>query len=223
MISRYSHKKELMKTGKKIFMAMAAAVALGCLVLVSCKKEPEPEPDFSDYDSLGFEITDSITVHFGDERWTTLEYSAYIEHEEISGFDWIYVTARKPGSTYPYINMKFFEGEGVHTGTLAINDPGIGYTIPGELTGDAKCGNVRYFEKCQVTSPDGTKTSDWLPLNIRMQVLKYVDSTHQATAYITGTLYDYKSWVNREVTNVEDAEVREFTITFGDLPVGNHN
>ena len=105
---------------------------------------------------------------------------------------------------------------------MSINDPGLGFTVPGAMTGDPQCGTVLYYEDGQVSSPDGTKTSDWWPLDIRMEVLKYVDSTKQVSAYVTGTLFDYESWVKRDAVNVEDAEVREFTITFGELPVGNH-
>ena len=56
-------------------------------------------------------------------------------------------------------------------------------------------------------------------VNREMEVLRYNDSTRQATAYIHGTVFDYESWANREVANVEDCETREFTITFGDLPI----
>ena len=211
-----------MRTGKKILLGVAAAVAMGCLVLASCKKEEEVKPDFSEFDSLGYEINDSITVHFGNERWTTLEYVSRYEHDDVSGFDWIYLDAHMPGRTYPAIKVKMLRGEGVHSGTMSINNPGLGFTVPGALVGDPQCGNVLYYDSCQVTSPDGTKTSDWWPKDIRMEVLKYVDSTHQVTAYLSGTLFNYKSWVNQEVQNVEDAEVREFAITFGDLPLSVH-
>ncbi len=214
-----------MKTGGKILLAAVVAIAMGCIVLSSCKKEEEPEPDFSDFDSLGYEINDSITVHFGDQRWTSLEYTSRMEHDDISGFDWIYVETHKPGSRYPSIRMKFFRGVGAHTGSMTINDVGLGYTIPGALYGDGQCGYVFYYDSCEVHSPDGTVTSDWWPKDITMEVLRYIDSTDQATAYIHGTAFHYKDWVDSweggDVINVEDCETREFTITFGDLPVGH--
>ncbi len=208
-----------MKTGGKILFAAVLAVAMCCFVMTSCTPEEEPAPDFSDFDSLGYEINDSITVHFGDTRWTTLEYTSRMEHDELLGYDWIYVETHKPDSRYPAIRMKFFQGEGAHSGVMTINDVGLGYTVPGALYGDAQCGFVFYYENGVVHSPDGTVTSDWWPLNITMEVLRYNDSTRQATAYIHGTVFDYESWANREVANVEDCETREFTITFGDLPI----
>lgn len=210
-----------MKTGSKIMFVAAAAVMLGCMVLAACQPEPEPEPVHID-NPYGYEITDTIIVLFGDERWTTLEYTSRIVHEDLSGYDWIHIDAHKEGSPYPAFRMKILRGEGIHEGHMSINDPGLGYTVPGAMTGDPQCGSVLYFEDGQVSSPDGTKTSDWWPLDIRMEVLKYIDSTKQVSAYVTGTMFDYESWVKREAVNVEDAEVREFTITFGDLPVGAH-
>lgn len=209
-----------MKTSKVFLSALAVVIAFACVALVSCKKEEE-KPDFSDYDSLGYEINDSITVHFGNKRWTTLDYDAHVEHDDISGFDWIYVDAKNPdGGNFPFVRMKFFRGTGTHSGTMTINDIGLGYTIPGALYGDPQCGHVFYFEHARVNSPDGTVTSDWWPMEVTMEVLKFDKETNRATAYIHGTLFDYESWVNREILNVEDCEVREFTITFGDLNVG---
>lgn len=208
-----------MKTGVKFMLVAVVAAAIGCFALTSCQPEPEPEPVHID-NPYGYEITDTIIVIFGDERWTTLTYTSYMEHEELSGYDWIYINAHKEGSAYPAFKMKILRGEGVHSGHTSINDPGLGYTIPGAMVGDPQCGSVLYYENGQITSPDGTQTSDWWPLDVRMEVLTYNDTTKQVSAYVAGTMFDYKSWVLREAVNVEDAEVREFTITFGDLPIG---
>lgn len=192
---------------------------MGCVALISCKPE-EVEP--VNHDTLGFEINDSITVHFSDQRWTTLRYNARTERDSIASLDWIYVDARYPEGNFPFIRMKFLRGEGSHSASMTIHDIGLGYTIPGALSGDMQCGHVFYFERGEVHSPDGTVTSDWWPLNITMEVLNYDDSLKTATAYIHGTLFDYRSWVNREVVNVEDCDTVNFTITFGDLPVGGN-
>ncbi len=204
-------------------IAAMAAMVLGCVAFTACNRDDDEGPDYSEYDSLGYEINDSITVHFGDQRWTTLNYTAHVEHDDISGFDWIYVDAKNPSSSkFPYVRMKFFRGAGTHSATMTINDVGLGYTIPGALYGDSQCGHVFYFDSSEVHTPDGTVTSDWWPMDVTMEVLKFNDTTDVATAYIHGTVFDYASWVSREVVNVEDCEKREFTITFGDLPVGGH-
>lgn len=207
-----------MKSKRTILMTALAAFVIGCLPFVSCKEEEEDV--FEDTFDVPYEITDSILVKFGDERWSTLDYSASVVHDSISEFDWIYVDAKAPGANLPYVRMKFFRGAGTHSAHMTINNPGLGYTVPGSLYGDIQCGHVFYFDRGVVHSPDGTNTSDWWPMDITMEILRYIDSTDQATAYIHGTMFDYKSWIDREVTNVEDCETREFTITFGDLPVG---
>ncbi len=208
-----------MNAMKYLFFIASAVVALSLLSLVSCQDDEIPGNDYSDYDSLDLDFNDSITVYFGNDRWTTLVYDSYVEHEELSGFDWIYLEAHKPGSTYPKIKLKMFQGEGVHEADMTVNDAGLGYTIPGALYGDSKCGTIFYYEDNEVVSPDGTHTSDWWPMHVSMSVLKYVDSTSKVTAYITGTMFDYESWVNREVQYVDSAEMREIKITFGELPV----
>jgi len=212
-------KLSVMNARKTIFFIGTAIVALSLLSLTSCKKEEVPENDYSDYDSLDLDFNDSITVYFGDDRWTTLVYDSYVEHEELSGFDWIYLEAHKPGFTYPKIKLKMFQGEGIHEADMTVNDAGLGYTVPGALYGDSKCGTIFYYEDGEVSSPDGTRTSDWWPMHVSMSVLKYVDSTSKVTAYITGTMFDYESWVNRDVLYVDSAEQRELKITFGELPV----
>ena len=203
-------------------------MALGCIVAVSCKpEEEEPQHDFSEYDSLtDLEFTDSIIVKFGDMRWTTMEYTSHIEHEELSGFDWIFVEAHMPGSDYPEVRMKFFEGEGVHSAQMTVHHLPEGYTVPGEgMYGDSQCGYARYYEQGEVTSPDGTRLPDWRAKDITMEVLKYVDSTKQATAYIHGTLINYRSWVehwnDEEMLDIDSVETKTFSITFGDLPISH--
>jgi len=219
MLSRYYIKSLIMKRNTTLFFIAAAVAALSLVCLVSCEPEEIPQNDYSDYDSLGLDFNDSITVYFGDDRWTTLTYNSYIQHEELSGYDWIFIEAHKPGSSYPKIKLKIYEGEGVHEADMSINDVGLGYTIPGALVGDGKCGTIFYYENGEVTSPDGTRTADWWPMHVSMSVLKYVDSSSRVTAYITGTMFDYRSWVDREVLDVDSTEQREIKITFGELPV----
>ena len=209
-----------MKTRKTVLLAAVALIAAGCIALAACKEEEEEVHDFSEYDSLGFDFSDTITVKFGDEEWKTLQYTSRMEHEEISGFDWIYVDAHVEGANFPAVKMKFFRGEGEHAATMSVTDAGQGFTIPGSLIGDPKCGHAFYYELGEIVATDGTRLADWWPRDINMRILKYVDSTRLATAYITGTMFNYRSWLNHEVTDIDSAEMRSFTITFGDLPVG---
>ncbi len=200
-------------------LAVLAVFSMACLPFLSCSHEEDETHGFDSIESP-YEITDSILVIFGNEQWSTLDYTSKYVHDSIYDYDWVYVDAHYPGKTYPRVRMKFFQGKGTHSAAAVINDLGLGYTVPGLMTGDPLCGDIFYYEKTTVHSPDGTLTSDWWPMEITMEILDFNESDSLATAYIHGTLFDYASWVSREVTNVEDCEMREFTITFGDLPVG---
>ncbi len=205
-------------------IVVAMLLAFGCVAAVSCKpEEVDPGHDFNE-DTLGLEFSDSIIVKFGDLRWTTKSYTSLFEHDEMWDHNWIYVDCHKPGSAYPRVKMKFFEGEGSHSAQMTINyNEAVGYSIPGELYGDGQCGYALYYEEGEVSSPDGTSTSDWRPMEITMEVLKYVDSTHLTTAYIHGTMFNYgswyRSWVEGAPLDIDSVETRTFSITFGDLPI----
>ena len=55
------------------------------------------------------------------------------------------------------------------------------------------------------------------------EVMKYIDSSKLATAYIHGTMFDYgtwyRSWMAGEPIDIDSVETRPFSITFADLPV----
>lgn len=203
--------------------AVAAMMALGCIMTAGCKEEEEENHNYTD-SSLGLEFSDSIIVKFGDVRWATKEYTSHIEHDDLWDHDWIFVETHKPGSTYPAVQMKFFKGEGAHTAYMVIYNTPLGFSLPSlEMYGDPECGYAHYYELGEVSSPDGTRLSDWQTKEITMEVMKYVDSTKQATAYIHGTMLNYRSWYESRVSgaliDVDSVETRQFSITFADLPV----
>lgn len=213
-----------MKHGDKILsLAVVAFMSLACITAIGCKKpEEDNHTSFTDT-ATGLEFSDSIIVNFGNERWVTLDYSSHMEHDELYGYDWILVDAHKPGVTYPAVKMKFFEDEGVHSAQMTVNNTGLGYRVPGEMYGDPQCGYALYYEKGEVSSPDGTHLSDWRTKEITMEVMKYIDSSKLATAYIHGTMFDYgtwyRSWMAGEPIDIDSVETRPFSITFADLPV----
>ena len=201
---------------------MVAMMAMGCILAVGCKEEEEEPSNYVDT-TTGLEFSDSIIVKFGNERWATMDYTSHMEHEDLSGFDWIFVETHKTGTTYPAVKMKFFEGEGEHSAEMTVHNTGLGYSVPGEMYGDPQCGYALYYEKGEVSSPDGTHLSDWRTKEITMEVMKYVDSSKQATAYIHGTMFDYgtwyNSWMSGEPMDIDSVETRPFSITFSELPV----
>lgn len=194
-------------------------------MLTGCKDDPPPlpEPDTHDDrwdDSTGIAISDTLVVMFGEERWSTLTYDAYLdESNPLSTYRWVDISAHAPGAAYPCFKAHMLLDEGNHTAHMAVNHPGIGYSVPGRLTGDILCGNVYYYEEHSVHSPDGTYTSDWWPWEVTMSVLEYKREEELLTGRIIATMFDYESWIDREVSDVDSAEQRQLIISFGNMHV----
>lgn len=196
-------------------------VVFGSVAMTSCGEEEPTEHHFTEYDdSTGLAITDSITVIFDGKQWKSLTYTAEIQQQQYSIYRWAVITAHKPGSRFPAFKLRIFlEPGGNHTNQLTINDPGLGYSVPGELTGDSRGGSLVYYENYEVKSPDGTRTGDWWPLELTTSVLKYDNNERMLTARVTARMFYYKDWVDRTVTNVEDCRTCQMSITFGGLPL----
>lgn len=205
------------------FIAAAALLTAGILATSACNKEDEPsEHHYTEYDdSTGLAITDSITVIFGDQEWKTLTYTVSYEEQEMSSYRWAVINAHKPGRNYPAFKLHLFLEPGNHSSYLTINDPGLGYTVPGALTGDSKGGALYYFEKGYIYSPDGTYTSDWWPLEITTSVLKYNNQEGELTARVTAKMFEYRTWLDGqnagENINVSDCAQKTLSVTFGGL------
>ena len=206
---------------KQIILFAVIVVATGCVIITSCNDDkPFPIPDTHDTrfdDSTGIRITDTVTVYFGDTTWQTLFYEATIEEDSMSIYRWANITAHANGASYPKFKLRILLEPVNHTAHMAVNDPGIGYTIPGRLTGDIKCGSVFYYEDKELHSPDGTYSSDWWPWNITLSVLDYDRKEELLTARVIATMFDYESWMLREVSDVDSAEHRELIIAFGNM------
>ncbi len=199
---------------------MAAALVFGSLAMVSCGEEEPEEIHYSEYDdSTGLAITDSITVIFNGVQWKTKTFTANIVKQENSVYKWAYINAHKPGSRFPAIYLKMYLGKGNHTTYMTFNDPGLGYITPGALTGDPQGGALFYYENTELSAPDGTKTSDWWPLEVTTSVLDYNDTTGTLTARVIATMFDYRSWVEHEVQSADSCETASLSVTFGGLSI----
>lgn len=215
-----------MKDLKQIALFAVVAVVAGSTLFTACHEDPPPPPPPVDHidhqwdDSTGIAISDTLVVQFGDERWTTLNYEAILdESDPMSPYRWVNVTAHAPGAAFPRLKMHMVLVEGNHSSHMTVNDPGTGYTIPGRLTGDGMCGYIYYYENEVVHSPDGTVTSDWWPWDVTMSVLEYNREEELLTARVIATMFDYASWLNREVLLVDSAERRQLIVSFGNLKV----
>ena len=176
-----------MKKYAKIFGLLFVIVCIASMVFSACRKdipevEPQPVPPDTTYngynnDSVGLEITDSITVVFGDSHWKTLSYTSRIERDTTTNhFEWVYIDAHYPGAEYPRFELKILNELGEHTGWVSVSSPTGVYTIPGNsLAGDIKCGNLKYYSNDSVMlvlhMPDGTVRANWWADTLQTQVL----------------------------------------------------
>lgn len=217
-----------MKDLKQIALFAVVALVAGSTLFTACKEDPPPppKPDTHDTrwdDSTGIAISDTLVVMFGDQRWTTLNYDSYLdESDPFALYRWVDIDAHAPGAAYPRVKIRMVLDEGNHSAHMTINDPGTGFTVPGRLIGDQQCGYIYYYDSCDVYSPDGTYTSDWWPLEVTMSVLEYIREEERLTGRIIATMFDYKSWLDREVLTVDSAETRQLIVSFGNMKVNRH-
>lgn len=215
-----------MKDLKQIALFAIVALVAGSTLFTACGDDPPPPPPPDTHDdrwddSTGIAISDTLVVMFGDERWGTLNYEAYLDDSDpLSTYRWVDIIAHAPGAQLPRVTMRMLLEEGNHSAHMIINHPeGTSYSVPGRLTGDNQCGNVYYYEGEPLNSPDGTLTSDWWPLNVTISVLEYKREEELLTARVIATMFDYASWLNREVLDVDSAETRQLIVSFGNLKV----
>ena len=205
---------------KQIILFAVIAVATGCIILTSCEDKPFPIPDTHDTrfdDSTGIRITDTVTVKFGDTTWQTLFYDATIDEDSMSIYRWADINVHANGAEFPRFKLHILLENGNHSAQMAVVNPVTGYTVPGRLAGDIKCGYIFYYEDKELYAPDGTYSSDWWPWNITLSVLDYNRKDEKLTARVTATMFDYESWMAREVLSVDSAEHRELIIAFGNM------
>lgn len=215
-----------MKNLKQIALFAAMALVTGSTLFTACGDDPPPPPPPDTHDdrwddSTGIAISDTLVVMFGDKRWSTLNYEAYLDDSNpLSTYRWVDITAHAPGATFPRLTMRMILEEGNHSAYMTINHPtGTSFSVPGRLTGDNQCGYVYYYEDEALHSPDGTLTSDWWPKEVTMSVLEYIREDELITGRVIATMFDYASWLNREVQDVDEAETRQLIISFGNLKV----
>lgn len=228
-----------MKNYAKIFGLLFVIVCIASMVFSACRKdipevEPEPVPPDTTYngynnDSVGLEITDSITVVFGDSHWKTLSYTSRIERDTTTNhFEWVYIDAHYPGAEYPRFELKILNELGEHTGWVSVSSPTGVYTIPGNsLAGDIKCGNLKYYSNDSVMlvlhMPDGTVRANWWADTLKTQVLNYNARESRLTGRCSGVMFDYMQWFlaqkNGTPINVAAARKKPIAISFGGLQV----
>lgn len=216
-------------THKLLLLAMLAGA-----LAAACKDDPieipEPSPQQASHtviiDTTGLVITDSLTVSFGEKRWATIDYTARIDTVAATDGqrqEWVTVEAHHPDSLLPSLRLLITNQLGAHTSTLGVADPGLGYTLPGEMYRNNTGGDLFYCDSLEIRQPDGTLWSDWRPLELTTTVLNYDAYYRTLTATATALMFHYGQWLDSATTahpiNVADADTCRITITFGNLKI----
>lgn len=227
-----------MKKYAKIFGMLFVVACIASMVFSACRKdmpevEPVPVPPDTTYNGYNndsaLEITDSITVVFGDSHWKTLSYTSHIERDTTTNhFEWIYIDAHYPDAAYPRFELKILNEVGEHTGWVSVSSPTGTYTMPGNsLAGDMKCGNLKYYSNDSVMTElhmsDGTIRANWWPDTITTQVLLFDARESRLTGRCSGVMFDYLQWFLASKTsnpiNVSAARRKPIAISFGGLQI----
>lgn len=240
-----------MKKYAKIFGLLFAAVCIASMVFSACRKEmppvpeipPVPDTTYDGYneDTVGLEIGDSISVKFGDERWSTLEYDSHIVTDSLgTHLQWIFIEAHYPGEEYPKFSLKILKEQGDHTGRMipstvtTVETPTTQprqFTMPvPSLAGDMKCGSLYYYSSDSAAyalrMTDGLQLGDWWPWELKTSVLS-CQYNNAGELLLTGRciarMFDYLDWITCQQSgapiNVEEAEVKPLLISFGALKI----
>lgn len=230
-----------MKRYAKIMGLFLLAASVASMVFSACRKdmpevEPVPEAPDTTYngynnDPTALEISDSITVRFGDSQWKTLSYTSRIERDTTTNhFEWVYIDAHYPGATYPRFELKILKevSDSGYTGWVSVSRPTGTYTMPGNsLAGNLKCGNLKYYSNDSVMTElhmsDGTVRANWWPDTLTTRVLSYDARESRITGRCNGVMFDYLQWFLASKTtnpiNVSAARRKHIAISFGGLQV----
>lgn len=216
-------------------LLLAAAVfTTAALLLHACKKEPldipdpQPRQESRSYtsDSTDIEITDSITVTFGSRQWRTLSYTSRIDTIATQTgipIEWATIEARHPQDNFPAFKLIIALTPGTYTSHLGITDPGLGYTVPGQMYREPMGGDIYYSDSTSIRTPDGTILSDWRPLSLTTTTIEYNNYYHTLTATATGLMYHFGQWLDSASAdtpiNVADADTCSLTLSFGNLKI----
>ena len=209
-----------------------AATMAATTLLSACKKEPLviPEPEVRQQtnrytnDSTGTTLTDSITVVFGEKRWSTLDYTVSIDTlDSPTGlpFEWVTIEAHHPDGRLPKLRLIVLKEVGSNSARLSVADPGVGYTVPGEMYRGAKGGDLYYCDSVELHQPDGTRWPDWRPLELTTTVLDFDNYYHTLTATASGLLFHFGQWLDSvgsgHPIDVAAADTCRISIAFGNL------
>lgn len=180
---------------KNIFKFMGLALIFSALTLTSCKKDEENET-----------IPEGVEVTFGNNATWTAAATSAITNGSLFQIVAYYAENQAP--------LAQFLGE-TKTGNqsaeaiIETNEEG-GYTYHAGWDNENML--AYYLEDVQFYSQTGK--TDWRALDINLKVNAYDATAMTIEGTLNTTMFNYASWYNDEVTNVEDAQTKNLTVKF---------
>jgi hypothetical protein len=188
------------------------------LTFVSCSKDKDDEGG----EGGGNTQTASAKVTFGSNSWDAtygLMYTGYAsEHSLIEG------RLFQTQGQLPYVDFMTTINPGnysaqITTTNLDQNGNDVGYTYS-QGTNSMDIYNVEYANQTQVQGSSSVH-GDWGLISATLKVTAADMNALTYSAELNAVMYDYYSWFNELVNNVEDADTENLTVKINNFSFTN--
>ncbi|MBP5526845.1 MAG: hypothetical protein J6X79_00150 [Bacteroidales bacterium] len=197
---------------KNIFKLLGIAV-LACSMMVACGPDETEVPDPTPTPEPQPQPTTVANVTLGTYSWDAATATIYTANYEQYGLN-EYTLYKTSNSEYPFVDFMVQATPGTYSAEATLGQA-EGYTYYGWQNMDIY--DINYFEAnvfSQQTSTGGTVyRGDWRPVTASLTVTAFDLNSLTASFVLTATMYDYASWYQDLVTNAEDADTKDMTVT----------
>ena len=203
---------------KNIFKMMGIALMACSLTFVSCSKDKDDEGG----EGGGTPQTASAKVTFGSNSWDAtygLMYTGYAsQHSLIEG------RLFQTQGQLPYVDFMTTINPGnysaqITTTNLDQNGNDVGYTYS-QGTNSMDIYNVEYANQTQVQGSSSVH-GDWGLISATLKVTAADMNALTYSAELNAVMYDYYSWFNELVNDVEDADTENLTVKINNFSFTN--
>ncbi len=201
---------------KNIFKFMGIALMACSLTMVSCSKDDEKSDNNGGNGGNGGTTTEaSAQVTFGSTTWDAATGTMNTDFVERYGvtINRLYKVDRQ----LPYVDFAITTTPGSYSAAASIQDAvdqegnPQGYTYSAGLQSQ-DIAIVEYGNQTQVQTNDGY-VGDWDCLNATLNLTACDLNAKTLSCTLNAEMYDFYSWMNGIVDNVEDADVENLTVT----------
>lgn len=204
---------------KNIFKFMGIALMACSLTFVSCNKDDDDDTNTPDNPQGN---TPSAQVTFGSNSWDAtygLMYTNYVaQHSLIEG------RLFQTQGQLPYVDFMTTINPGEYSAqitTTNLDQDGndLGYTYS-QGTNSMDIYSVEYANQTQVQGSSSVH-GDWGLISATLKVTAADMNALTYSAELNAVMYDYYSWYNELVNNVEDADTENLTVKINNFSFTN--